>query len=292
MNKRSFILITILFLVLLFTFLSSRLLEESKFNNKKTEEVRIFTPYEGSIFLEHDVFTSDFERTAPNALNFASKDSIASFRINKVKRYSQLKIFPENYHPFKSYHKNIYNSITPKKTWVSSVVYYIANPYLLVVVSNAGYVNPLNLLYPYCDLFYKNGVIKETHSGAEARKWFDYVFDKKNDHPGKVWLVMVNGVDAGLFYAFVDVNRSKNVKKSPKPSNITRRVHRPVYHYHVGKYKKNNLSPNDPNAWVTLKEKNVDTKIHVKLWYDKPDSASENPDITYIFNIKMESEPY
>jgi hypothetical protein len=299
MNRRIFVLILLLSCVVI-TIVSIRVLEKSSFKRQEgneeekeeEEKEKAFVPYEGYVWLEHDAFTSGYERSSPNALNGVYEDSIASFRINKVKKYSQLRIFPENYHPLKSYHKKIYGRITPGEDWVSSVVYYIANPYLLVIFSNARCVNPINLLCSYFDLFYEDGVIKEIHKGDDAIKWFNNVFDESLDYPGKIWAVMVNAVDAGFPYGYIDINKSKNVRKSLDPSNITNKVHNPRYIYHVGKYNRNNLSPNDPDAWVTLKEKNVDTEVYLKLWKKKPDSSSQKPDIVYILKIEMETDLY
>lgn len=293
MNRRIFVLFLFLVSCVVITIVSFKMLDKSSIKEQEeNEEGTAFVPHEGYVLLEHDAFTSGFDRSSSNALNGRYKDGIASFRINKVKKYSQLKIFPENYHPLKSYHKKIYDRITPGEDWVSSVVYYIANPYLLVIFSNAGCVNPINLLCSYFDLFYEDGVIKETHKGQDANEWFKNVFDKSLDYPGKIWVVMVNAVDAGFPYGYVDIKKSKNVRKSSKPSNITNKVHSPRYIYHVGKYSRNNLSPNDPDAWITLKEKNVDTEVYVKLWRKEPDSPSQKPDIVYILKIQMEMDPY
>ena len=292
MNKRMFVLILLLLVCVVITIISFKALDKFPGSWQVGGREEAFVPCEDYVWLEHDVFTSGYERTSPNALDRADEDSIASFRINKVKKYSQLKIFPEKYHPFESYHKKIYGKITPGTDWVSSVVYYIANPYLLVVFSNAGCVNPVNLECSYFDLFYEDGVIKEIHKGPGASEWFENVFDRRLDHPGEIWAVMVNAVDAGFSYGYVDVNKSKNVRKSSKSANITNNVHSPRYFYHVGKYHRNNLSPNDRDAWVTLKKKNVDTEIYVKLWIKEPGSFSQEPDIVYILKIQMEGDPY
>lgn len=295
MNRRIFVLFLFFVSCVVVAIVSFKILDKSSVEQqweKEEETETAFVPYEGYVLLEHDVFTSAYERTSPNALSRAYEDSIASFRINKVKKYSKLKIFSENYHPFEYHHKKIYGKITPGEYWVSSVVYYIANPYLLVIFSNARCVNPINLECSYFDIFYEDGVIQEIHRGNDASKWFNNVFDRSLDHPGKIWTVMVNAVDAGFSYGYVDVNKSKNVRRSSNPSNITNKVHNPRYFYHVGKYNRNNLSPNDPDAWVTLKEKDVNTEVYVKLWRKKPDSPSQKPDIVYILKIQVEIEPY
>ena len=292
MNKGKFVLFLLLISCAVITIVSFKVLDKFPGGSQIGSREEAFIPCEEHVWLEHDAFTSGYERTSPNALDGKYKDEIASFRLKKVKKYSKLKIFPENYHPFESYHERIYGRITPGEDWVSSVVYYIANPYLLVIFSNARCVNPLNLKCSYFDVFYENGVIKEIHRGHDANKWFESVFDKSLEHPGKIWAVMVNAIDAGFFYGYVDVNKSKNVMRSSNSSNITNKPHSPRYIYHVGKYNRNNISPNDPNAWVTLKKKNVDTEVYMKLWTKKPESSSQDPDLVYILKIEMEMSPY
>jgi hypothetical protein len=284
MLKKVF-LILFFIVAIIVTFISFRL---ERLSDKVVEEEEgpefKFVKYEGFVSIEHDIYTSNCERDDPSALNGASKDSIISFRLNKVKMYAQLNFFPPSYHPFLYSHKRIYGSITPYKDWVSSVVYYIANPYLLVVAAPADYVNPINLTANDPYITYENGVIKESHMGRDAEKWLDCVFAEGEKYAGKVWLVMVNAVDAGFRYGYVDVTECKNVERSSSINNITNKVHEPQYRYHVGKYNKNNLSPGDPEAWIGLKEK-TETKIYIKLWRERPESVNNASDIAYIIEV-------
>ncbi len=243
---------------------------------------QVFAPYKGEVKIEPDIETPKLQ--GATGLDFMSKEEISIFRLQKISIYKQLKIYDDNYHPFKDYHQHIYKSITPGEAWLGPTPYYIANPYQLVILTCANHVTPLNLYCPGVEITYSNGVFEEVHRGESASCWFRQVY-ASGDYPGQVWPVTVNAWDAGFFYAFVDLSRSKNIKENHNPGHITNKPLTRRYFYHVGKYKKNNISPTIKDAWLTLINRDTDTVIYLKLWRNKPTDDSEAPDLVWVFKI-------
>jgi hypothetical protein len=241
-----------------------------------------FVPYKGEVKIVHDIRTPNLR--GATGLDFMQKEEISTFRLQRISIYRQLKIYDDNYHPFKEYHQYIYKSITPGEAWLGPTPYYIANPYQLVVLTCANHVTPLNLYCPDVEITYSNGVFEAVHRGKGALCWFHMVY-ASDDYPGQVWPVTVNAWDAGFFYAFVDLPRSKNIKENDNPSHITNKPHNRQYFYHVGKYKKNNISPTIKDAWLTLNNRDTDTVIYIKLWRNKPTDGLQTPDLVWVFRI-------
>ncbi len=243
-----------------------------------------FVPYQGEVKIEPDIVTPNLQGTT--GLDFMSKEEISIFRLQRISIYRQLKIYDDNYHPFKDYHHHIYKFIAPGEAWLGPTPYYIANPYQLVVLTCANHVTPLNIYCPGVEITYSNGVFEEIHRGKSASCWFYQVF-ASDDYPGQVWPITVNAWDAGFFYAFVDLTRSKNIKENDNPNHITNRPHTRQYFYHVGRYKKNNLSPTDCKAWLTLNSRDTETVIYIKLWRNEPTDGSQAPDLVWVFKILL-----
>jgi hypothetical protein len=243
-----------------------------------------FVPYAGTVKIENDISAAQVRSGSRTALDGMNHEEIARFRLDKVERYRQLNIFHSRYHPFKSYHKDIYGSITAGKDWLPPAAYYIANPYVLIVMTCANHVTPLNYYCPDVSITYDNGVIEEVHSDRNAACWFSRVF-KSEDYPGRVRLMTVNARDAGFFYIYVDVDRSMNVKRSNNPQNLTNCATTVRSFYHMGKYGVNNISPAYSNHWLSLEEENEETLIYVKLWREKPSSVDLEADLVYVCSI-------
>jgi hypothetical protein len=243
-----------------------------------------YIPYSGTVTIEQDITITKASERGNTGLDGMSKDEIAAFRLERVKKYRQLNFFHPKYHPFKYYHQRIYNSITPGKGWLSPTTYYVANPYILIVVTCANHVTPLNLYCPNVKIIYKRSTIEETHTGKNALCWFDSVYNSY-DYPGKVCPSMVNAWDAGFFFMVVDLARSLNIEESSIPSNVTNCVHSSRYLYHVGRYGVNNISPTQIDDWLTLRQRDVETRIYIKLWREKPESPGQSPDLVYIINV-------
>jgi hypothetical protein len=241
-----------------------------------------FVPYKGEVKIVHDIRTPNLR--GATGLDFMQKEEISTFRLQRISIYKQLKIYDDNYHPFKEYHQYIYKSITPGEAWLGPTPYYIANPYQLVVLTCANHVTPLNLYCPDVAITYSNGVFETVHRGKSALCWFHMVY-ASDDYPGQVWPVTVNAWDAGFFYAFVDLSQSKNIKENNNPRHITNNPLTRQYFYHVGKYKKNNISPTIKDAWLTLNNRDTETVVYIKLWRNHPTDGSEAPDLVWVFKI-------
>lgn len=243
-----------------------------------------FVRFSGMVSIENNINYANRNARGATGLDGMDREQIADFRLTQVDRYRQLGFFHGKYDPFEYYHQRIYKSITPGERWLGPTPYYISNPYLLIILTCANHVTPLNLYCPDVNITYNNGVIEEVREGRSARCWF-YMVYRSDDHPGKVWPIMVNAWDAGFFYIFVDLNHCRNVMETSSPSHITNRMHSRKYFYHVGKYRKNNISPTVKDAWLTLQERDTETTIYVKLWRYPPDSVEDDPDLVYIFRI-------
>ncbi len=244
-----------------------------------------FKVYPGSVRIERDLRAVSLSGTSPTALDGMDREQLAAFRLEKVEKYRQLGFFHPGYSPFTPPHFRIYGPITPGADWLYSVPYYLANPYLLIVLVAANHVTPIDIYLTDVSILYLEGTLSETISGASARSWFEYVYSSHVDYPGWIRLVMVNAWDAGFRYIHLDPSLSSNIKPSERPDSVTRSWHSQHSFFHVGRYKKNNLSPEDRRGWVELLERDRPTRLHVKLWRTKPVDVSDRADLIFIYNI-------
>lgn len=216
-------------------------------------------------------------------------DAFAKFRKSKVKEYSLLNIFPEDYGPFNGQHNNIYGQITPYANWVEGARFYICNPYLLIILSCANHITPLAF---YCrnkeniKVKYSNRKIEEIYEGREALNWFNTLYSY-DDYPGIIRVWMVNAKDAGLRYACIDKNKTINVDFdwSSSANSIVNSAYTCGEFFHVGKYNLNNLSPANMNGRIKLLGKNRYTCIYIKLWMVKPVDITQEEDFAYVVKI-------
>ncbi|MEJ2201916.1 MAG: hypothetical protein P8X63_13025 [Desulfuromonadaceae bacterium] len=253
--------------------------------DKSCEEGFEFVPFAGAVLIDQVISSSSLGGQGNNELDGMSYDELTSFRLAKVDEYRVLKFYHPGYHPFQGYHNNIYGRISEYQNWLNPATYFFSNPYLLIIPTQAPFVNPINLACPDVSILYQNGAIEETHSGASASCWFDAVY-RSGGEPGTLWLFMVNAWDAGFFYAHVDVDQSENIARDASATHISNALHSRSYYYHVGQYDVNNISPRDPNAWVRLIKRNVKTQIHIKLWREKPEALDQPASLTYIIRIE------
>jgi hypothetical protein len=153
---------------------------------------------------------------------------------------------------------------------------------VLVVFTCANHVTPLNLLCPDVAVRYSDRHIEERHEGESARCWLRFVHEPPYaDRPGQLRVVMVNAYDAGFLYAHVDRARCANVASNDDVANVVNGLFSQSSFFHVGRYRANNLSPEDPRGWIRLSRADAPTTIHVKLWRDRPASVAAEPDLTY-----------
>lgn len=213
-------------------------------------------------------------------------EEIAGFRVQKVKEYEILNIFPPDYNPLQEPHSRIYGSITSGANWLYSAQFYITNPYFLIVISGGNYVNPLAEVCENVEISYSNASIEESYKAEDALKWFKRLYSYK-DCPGIIRIWMVNAYDAGFFYASVDTQKSSNIDLlwNYPPEHIINAVYSNSGCFHLGRKGVNNLSPLDNNAQIKLKTRDAETVIYVKLWRESPVNKNQKADFSYLVKI-------
>ncbi len=244
----------------------------------------IFKAFPGSVRIERDLQAVSPSGNDPTALDGMDREQLTAFRLKHVEKYRQLGFYHPGYSPFYPPHRRIYGYITPGASWLYSVPYYLANPYLLIILVAANHVTPIDIYVPEVNVLYQNGTVMETIQGASARRWFDFIYSS-DDYPGQLRAVMVNAWDAGFYYIHLDPSLSRNVKPDDSPDHISRTTHSQSCIFHVGKYKKNNLSPEDRRAWIELAGRNKPTRLYFRLWRSKPAAVGDPADLVFVFNI-------
>lgn len=236
-----------------------------------------YIPYDGTVVIEHDrSFMEPNRFDGPTQLDTMDLEQIAAFRKEKVRQYAELNFFHEGYDPFKPPHNKIYGRITPKVGWVTTVPYYIANPYILLSVTHANYVAPFTVFLNNVDIVYANGRITETHTGANGAMWHAFL----DSQQGALAVTMANAWDAGFYYIHLVEGLSENVIPATAPDSVGRGLYSQSSFYHVGPGK-NNISPYDAKACFTLQNNGSPTKLVFYLWRKKPPSVEETPDLIY-----------
>jgi hypothetical protein len=244
-----------------------------------------FKAFSGSVEITRDLAAVSVSGEGPTALDGMNFEQLTKFRLEHVEKYRQLGFFHPGYDPFSPPHNQIYRNITPGAPWLYSVPYYLANPYLLIVLVAANHVTPIDIYVPELSIKYDNGIISETIRGTSAQAWFAFVNSSRADYPGQIRPIMVNAWDAGFYYIFLDRQRSRNIKLNEIPEHLSQAPYSLSGFFHVGKYKKNNLSPESRNSWVELSEKNKPAYLYFKLWRKKPAEVSDRADLIFIFDI-------
>jgi hypothetical protein len=243
------------------------------------------TPFAGDAAIPNDTRGSSVDPQAATVLDGMSMKEILAFREERVAALSKLGLFPLPYAPLSGPARAIYSRITAGQRWLGPTSYYVVNPYVLVVLACANHVTPLNLLCPDVDIHYSNRRIEERRQGTSASCWLRTVHDPERHRPGRVRIVMVNAYDAGYHYAHVDLGLSLNVAPSTDAANIVNGLFRQSSFFHVGRYRVNNISPADRLGWVLIASPEAATRIHVKLWRDRPPSPEAAPDLTYVASV-------
>jgi hypothetical protein len=239
-------------------------------------------PYFGERDIPNETAGASVRTQDATPLDGRSLEEILAFRKERVERQANLGLFPTIYDPMSGHARRIYASITPGAKWLGPTVYYIANPYVLVVATCANHVTPLNLLCPETRIRYSNRRIVETHGGESAACWLKRVHDPSYaDQAGQVDLVTVNADDAGYRHAHVDPARSANLEAAADPASIMRGLFSSTSFYHFGRYQANNISPRDERRWVRLREAAAPTRIVVKLWRNRPSAPESDADLVY-----------
>ena len=215
-----------------------------------------------------------------------SLGEIIIFRKSRIDKYSQLKIYPADYDLSGGANSRIYGSVREEIPWTKSASFFLSNPYLLIVLTYAGYSTPVDTDMSGVVIEYGSGRILQAHKGLAAERWFNQLY-KYQDSSGIVRVNMVNAYDAGFKYAFLDLSRSANVDgaRDKGRGNIADGVYGNPGFYHAGKKGKNNLSPADPRGWLKVIKRDVFTKLFIKLWRENPKSPYSSEDFGYLIEI-------
>ncbi len=271
-----------------FTALCKGQLQEAVTNSSSQEQTATL-PYKAlyqgtqAITIDRDSAVMNFTR--PSALDRLSLQEIADFRMKKVAQYSFLNIFPPGYNPLAGASARIYKKIEPGALWVGQTPFYIANPYLLIILSNAYRVLPIDLPCHDLSVTYDSAIIEERLQGATAKCFFDLVYGESAEHPGTLRVNMVNAYDSGFHYVSIDKEQSLNIQAYKSSGNIVGGLFSQPSFYHRGRHGSNNISPEDKNGWITLQEEGAATRIFFKLWRNKPASPENTADMLYIIYI-------
>jgi hypothetical protein len=244
------------------------------------------------VLIQNDVSACGHDRPAGKTmLDGLTLEEIAALRLERVRRHRTLGLYPQDYHPLRGDHATIYNQIESGKDWTATAPYYLTNPYFLVTLAAANHVTPLNVVNSDVSLRFTEGRFEERRTGKAAVALLKAVFSDEFTEPGKVRIMNVNAHDAGFRFISVDPTASMNVA----PEQGTRSIYGTVFSrgcfYHVGRYGKNNLSPEDRNAWLVIKKQDAATRISVKLWRNEPASPAAAPDLLYQCVIDPASAP-
>jgi hypothetical protein len=248
---------------------------EKAIENYKREE---FRPYDGKMVLS-------LNEKEPDGMY--ERDAFSKMRIQKIEKYKQLKLFPTDYDPFKYPQNKIYSSITFGTGWMLEPVYYIYNPYLLIVLSPIGRTQAYEEYCGLKEITYNKGVIEETYVDQQAKKFFKLLnLEKDYDQAIRLW--MVNAQDAGFMYITVDKKQCKNIDFNWRnaPENIANSIYSKEAIYHVGHYGLNNIGHDCQLATLRIKDLNKETVICIKLWVNKPTTKDDKEDLAYIIRVK------
>ncbi len=245
--------------------------------------VHKYIPYEKKVVITEDFFTCNEFPDGKTGIDYFNRDEFVKFRIGKVKEYAFLNVFPKDYHPLKDYHSRIYRRITFGKRWLGPTVFYIANPYNLIVLTKANHVTPIILECKYAKLTYEGRTVKQVYRGSAAKCWFDFI-NSYNEYE-HLRLQMVNAYDAGFIFTHIDKSKSVNIEEGDYKPNIITSLFSQSSFYHVGKYGVNNISPMDRRGWFKVKRPYSYTKIFIKLWQKIPSSLENDGDINYIIEV-------
>ena len=277
-NKKLEYLILIIALVILCYFIFRN--TGFTINSKK---IRNYTPYEKEVEIHPDFSSCNEFTDGKTAIDYFKKNEFVKFRVDRVKKYSYLNVFPDDYNPFKGLGTRIYGRITFGKKWLGPTVFYIANPYCLIAITKANHVTPAILACKNTKITYKGRFIKEVYKGRSAYCWFEFI-NFYNEY-GHLRVILVNAYDAGFYYAHLDKSKSVNIEKGDYEPNIVTSVFSQSSFYHVGRYGVNNISPKDKRGWFKIKKKNTYTKIFIKLWRKLPSLVENDGDMNYIIEV-------
>ncbi len=240
-----------------------------------------YIPYPGTVTITHDrSFMDPLRFDVPTLLDGMDLEQIAAYRQEKVKSYSQLNFFHQGYDPLKPPHDKIYARITPGTPWITTVPYYIANPYILLSLTHDNQVAPFTVILDDFEITYSAGKITESRTGLNGTIWKEFL-QSAPSKPNVVQLIMVNAWDAGFYHVLLVESQCENIVPATAPDNIGKALYSQSSFFHVGQHGKNNISPYDARGCITLKDITAPTRLVFHLWRKKPSDIEAKPDLIY-----------
>jgi hypothetical protein len=208
--------------------------------------------------------------------------AIDAVRRAHVTEHALLGLFPPDYSVHAGPGASVWAEIDPDVGWIPDTRFYLSNPYLLVVMSQRDFVNPLMIGARWPDVTYDRGTFVETWRGDLAPRWADLAC--RGAMPCEIRLWFVNALDAGLCYAHVDPAHSRNVAIPPHLAgrpHVLAEACRPLDYFHRGSRSLNNLSPVDERFHLRVSDPSRETVIHVKLWTARPAGPDAPADVVW-----------
>lgn len=240
-------------------------------------------------------------------LDFKTKKEIYELRTRYVLQYPDLaeKLGKKNYVPS----EEVFGQIIDARPWWGTVgqtfhgpgkrsidgaseeTRFLINPYLLVGLTppNAHIVNDPNIAP--AAIFPEPFELRWDISRAQATVKYDvttfwnrasqYHFPEAQDH--NLELIGYNAEDFGLKYLYVDAAKSSNVSSAAGGNIVQLKqfIHcGPSCGYPGGC---NNMSPYQPELRVQV---NTPGTLHIKLWKKMPSTPSQQPDMTFIIEMR------
>lgn len=219
-----------------------------------------------------------------------SREEALEYRREKVAQAKCPGLFSPEYSPA----GEIYDGITGGDPWTRAAVFFLANPQLLVIETNPGFVRPV--VYFASEGGARAKIIcgekrmENFYEGAAAKSWFCLTFGCSDFWDGwgegKVRLWTVNARDAGFAYSYVDLSRSLNIQKPEGGGHIAAGAIESAELIHYGgNVGANNLSPADARRVVAVAERGAPTVIWTKFWREKPPSPQSEADFTFVIRV-------
>jgi hypothetical protein len=240
-------------------------------------EIEAFVPYRGEVAIAI---------RNPVLLSGINREDFARFRTELTREYGQLGFFPKDYDPFSGPGRNIYEPIAFGNSWTDFAEFYVANPYLLIILAKSSISFPFALRCGLPEVQYKDGVIEETYSRGRASLFFKFMEEEPISH--MVRICMVNAIDAGFCYATVDRYKCENIDFmwNCAPDGIARSVCFLPTMYGMGGSGQNDIMLPGDQAVLKIENYRHSTRIYIKLWKQQPSRQSDKEDLAYVITVQ------
>ncbi len=209
---------------------------------------------------------------------------LLKLRQEYVQAIQHLDIYPKNYQPSTALFKRIKHD----RPWVSQNGFLISNPQLLILVSRPRRILPLDYIAlegnpdNERDIFHVDKKTIVLYYGSSANIWIDLAL--KNG----IRLWGANARDAGFNYVMLDLAQSRNIDETQTGNIMREPIPINEYFYYAYRAKRNNLGPAYPAIRIKLKDRQPRTKLHIKLWHEKPAQSNMPADYTHTIEVLLD----